>query len=590
MFRIALAQLNTIVGDLEGNARRTCEAIDRARVVGADLVCFPELTIPGYPPEDLLLKPDFVRANLEALNDVVSHSQDIAVVVGFVDQGTHLHNAAAICVDGHRVGVYHKHRLPNYGVFDEQRYFHPGRRAPVYIIAGVPVGVTICEDIWFPGGPCQREAAAGALIVVNINGSPYHAGKWRTRAEMLQTRARDYSVVLAYNNLVGGQDELVFDGMGMIFDQQGSLLARGKQFEEDLIICDIDPETVRRHRMFAPVRSPSSGEDAAVESFTLHVSEARARTRPARAAHIVSPLDPTEEIYRALVLGTRDYVRKNKFTDVVVGISGGIDSALVTAIAVDALGAKHVHVAFMPSSITSTESHRYAAEVTTRLGVRKIDLPIDDAFSALTAALREPFAGLAPDVTEENLQARIRGMLLMGLSNKFGWLVLTTGNKSELAVGYATLYGDMAGGFAVIKDVPKTRVYELARWRNRQQVVFTEGVLSRAPTAELRPGQQDTDSLPPYDLLDPILKLYVEDDTPAEAIIAAGYPREVVTRVIAMVDRNEYKRRQSPPGIKITPKAFGKDRRLPITNWYRHVIQDLHPSPRNPSSGNLSQS
>jgi NAD+ synthase (glutamine-hydrolysing) len=584
MFRIAMAQLNTIVGDLEGNARRTCEAIDRARGVGADLVCFPELTIPGYPPEDLLLKPDFVRGNLEALNDVISHSQDIAAVVGFVDQGTHLYNAAAICVDGHRVGVYHKHRLPNYGVFDEQRYFHPGRRAPVYVIAGVPVGVTICEDIWFPGGPCQREAAAGALIVININGSPYHAGKWRTRAEMLQTRARDYAVVLAYNNLVGGQDELVFDGMGMIFDESGTLLARGKQFEEDLIVCDIDPEAVRRHRMFAPVRPATSDEDQALESFTLHVSEPRTRTRPPRSAHLISPLDPTEEIYRALVLGTRDYVRKNQFTDVVVGLSGGIDSALVSAIAVDALGDSHVHVAFMPSSVTSTESQHYATEVATRLRIPKIDLSIEESLRALKATMRDTFAGRPADVTEENIQARIRGLLLMALSNKFGWLVLTTGNKSELAVGYATLYGDMAGGFAVIKDVPKTRVYELARWRNRQQMVFPEGVLTRAPTAELRPGQQDTDSLPPYEILDPILKLYVEDDAPAEAIVAAGYPREVVARVIAMVDRNEYKRRQAPPGVKITPKAFGKDRRLPITNWYRHVITDPRPSPKPPSS------
>ncbi len=583
MFRIAMAQLNTIVGDLEGNTRRACEAIERARNASADLVCFPELTLPGYPPEDLLLKPDFVRGNLACLDEVVRASRGIAVVVGFVDQGTHLYNAAALCVDQQRVGVYHKHRLPNYGVFDEDRYFHPGRRAPVYVVGGVPVGLTICEDIWFPGGACQTEAAAGALVIININGSPYDAGKWRTRAEMLQTRARDYGVVLCYNNLVGGQDELVFDGMSMIFDQTGALLARGKQFEEDLIVCDVDPEAVRRHRMFAPVRPATPDEDAALESFTLHVSGPTPRSRSSLPAHTVAPLEPTEEVYRAIVLGTRDYVRKNGFNDVVVGLSGGIDSALVSAIAVDALGADHVHVTFMPSTFTSTESHRYASEIASGLGVNKIELPIDHIADAFQATLRDTFSPRPTDVTEENLQARIRGMLLMALSNKFRWLVLTTGNKSELAVGYATLYGDMAGGFAVIKDVPKTLVYELARWRNRQQAILSDGVLTRAPTAELRAGQKDTDTLPPYEVLDPILKLYVEEDMPPEDIVGAGFPPEIVDRVVTMVDRNEYKRRQAPPGVKITPKAFGKDRRLPITNWYRHILPLRRRAPTDPS-------
>ncbi len=583
MFRIAMAQLNTIVGDLEGNTRRTCEAIARAQEAGADLVCFPELTIPGYPPEDLLLKPDFVRGNLACLDEVVRCSREIAVVVGFVDRANHLYNAAAVCVDGSLAGVYHKQRLPNYGVFDEKRYFQPGRRAPVYVIAGVPIGVTICEDIWFPGGACQKEAAAGALVIININGSPYDAGKWRTRAEMLQTRARDYAVVLCYNNLVGGQDELVFDGMGMIFDQSGTLLARGKQFKEDLIVCDIDPEAVRRHRMFAPVRPPDPGEDDPLESFTLHISGPKTRARLPLPPHLIPPLDPTEEIYQALVLGTRDYIRKNGFKDVVVGLSGGIDSALVSAIAVDALGADHVHAAFMPSMFTSAESHRYADEVSAQLGLQKIDLPIEGIAQAFQETLRGPFANRPADVTEENLQARIRGSLLMALSNKFGWLVLTTGNKSELSVGYATLYGDMAGGFAVIKDVLKTLVYKLAHWRNRKQVIFPEGVLTRAPTAELRLGQKDTDALPPYEVLDPILKLYVEEDVPPEDIVAAGYPPDVVTRVVAMVDRNEYKRRQAPPGVKISPKAFGKDRRLPITNWYRHTVT-ARPTPADSSS------
>src|SRR5437667_226841 len=477
MLRVCMAQINTTVGDLEGNTRRICEAIDRSRDLGTDLICFPELSVPGYPPEDLLLKPAFVRGNLAALEEVTRRTTGIAVVVGFVDQGTHLYNAAAVCVDGERVGIYHKQRLPNYGVFDEKRYFHPGRRAPVFIIEGVPVGVTICEDIWAPGGACQAEAAAGALVIININGSPYHAGKWRERAQMLATRARDYGVALCYNNLVGGQDELVFDDM-----------------------------------------------------------------------------------------------RKNGFSDAVVGLSGGIDSALVATIAADGLGPQHVHTAWMPSRYSSVESRRCAREVAANLGTELIDLEIDRTFEAFLQALGPVFAGQAADAAEENIQARIRGTLLMALSNKFGWLVLTTGNKSELSVGYATLYGDMAGGFAVIKDVPKTLVYDLARWRNGKKAVIPARVRTRAPTAELRAGQKDTDTLPPYEILDPILKLYVEEDTPPADIVAAGYPADIVRRIIAMVDRNEYKRRQAPPGVKITPKAFGKDRRLPITNWYRSTF------------------
>src|SRR5438445_1617494 len=573
MLRVCMAQITTTVGDLEGNTRRICEATARSRDLGTDLICFPELSVPGYPPEDLLLKPDFVRGNLAALEEVTRRTTGIAVVVGFVDQGTHLYNAAAVCVDGERVGIYHKQRLPNYGVFDEKRYFHPGRRARVSVIDGVPVGVTICEDIWAPGGSCQAEAAAGAVFIININGSRYHAGKWRERAQMLATRARDYSVVLCYDNLVGGQDELVFDGMSMIFDHTGAWLARGKQFEDDFVYCDVDPEAVRRHRLFAPVRA-AEGDEGPIETYTLHVSAARSRQRPSIPPAIAEPMDPHEEIYRALALGTRDYVRKNGFTDVVVGLSGGIDSALVATIATDALGPQHVHTAWMPSRYSSQESRRYAREVAANLGSSLIDLEIDRTFEAFLQTLQPLFAGRPADAAEENVQARIRGTLLMALSNKFGWLVLTTGNKSELSVGYATLYGDMAGGFAVIKDVPKTLVYDLARWRNGRRSVIPEGVLTRAPTAELRAGQKDTDTLPPYEILDPILKLYVEEDTPPADIVAAGYPAEVVRRVIAMVDRNEYKRRQAPPGVKITPKAFGKDRRLPITNWYRSALTE----------------
>jgi NAD+ synthase (glutamine-hydrolysing) len=447
----------------------------------------------------------------------------------------------------------------------------------ICVIRGVPVGVTICEDIWAPGGTCQAEAAAGALVMININGSPYHAGKWQQRAEMLRTRARDYSIVLCYNNLVGGQDELVFDGMGMIFDHSGDLLARGHQFKEDLIVCDVDPEAVRRHRRFAPV-APADGDDGPIPTQTLPVSGPRGRTREAYQATIVEAMEAPEEIYEALVLGTRDYVRKNGFRNVVIGLSGGIDSAIVATIAVDALGSGHVHTAWMPSEYSSDESRRGAREVASNLGVEVTELGIGGIFQAFLQALQPVFAGRTPDTAEENIQARIRGTLLMALSNKFGWLVLTTGNKSEMSVGYATLYGDMAGGFAVIKDVPKTLVYDLARWRNARSPVIPEGVLTRVPTAELRPGQKDTDTLPPYEILDPVLRLYVEEDTPPQEIVAAGYPAELVANVVAMVDRNEYKRRQAPPGVKITPKAFGKDRRLPITNWYRSTIRAAEPT------------
>jgi NAD+ synthase (glutamine-hydrolysing) len=569
MLRVCMAQINTTVGDLQGNTRRIRDAIAAARDLGAHVVCFPELAVSGYPPEDLLLKPDFVRANLACLDEIAPDTRGIVAVVGFADQAERLYNAAAVLADGDRVAVYRKHRLPNYGVFDEKRYFHPGDQAPVFLINGVPVGVTICEDVWTPGGPCQAEAAAGALVILNINGSPYHAGKWRERVEMLTARARDYGVAMCYTNLVGGQDELVFDGMSMVVDPTGAVLARGAQFEEDLICCDIDTDALARRRAARPVPRPDDGPAGGPVYALPPVTPASAAPVAPRLAE---PLDPTEEIYRALVLGTRDYVRKNGFTDVVVGLSGGVDSSLVAAIACDALGSARVHTVWMPSRYSSADSRRYAREVAAALGTELIELGIDGAFAALLDTLRPVFAGRPADATEENLQARIRGTLLMALSNKFGWLVLTTGNKSELSVGYATLYGDMAGGFAVIKDVPKTMVYRLARWRNGRGRVIPDGVLERAPTAELRPGQKDTDTLPPYDVLDPILKMYVEEDRPPEEIVAAGYPAEVVRRVVEMVDRNEYKRRQAPPGVKITPKAFGKDRRLPITNRYRPPV------------------
>ncbi len=571
-FRVAMAQINTTVGDFEGNTRKIIERLEGARAQGADLVSFPELAVTGYPPEDLLIKADFVRENLACLSEIARHATGTAAVVGFVDSADHLYNAAAVLYDGRIAGVYRKMRLPNYGVFDEKRYFQPGAESPVFIIHGVPVGVTVCEDVWAPGGPLLAQSFAGALVAVNINGSPYHAGKWRQREAMLKTRARDYAVAVAYNNLVGGQDELVFDGMGVIVDPTGRILARGPAFEEALIVADLDIEAIRGIRRYNPIRTSDalSSEGVRAPVYTLS-REAPGESRTPLRGPIADPPGESEEIYRALVLGTRDYVRKNGFRTVVVGLSGGIDSSLVACIAVDALGLDAVKGVTLPSRFTSRDSRRYAAELAAALGIDLLDLPVDPISAAYDRVLAERFAGRTPDIAEENLQARARGNLLMALSNKFGWLVLTTGNKSEMSVGYATLYGDMAGGFAVIKDVPKTLVYTLARWRNAGagRAVIPPGVLERAPTAELRENQTDQDTLPPYEVLDPILQLYVEDDRSAEEIVAQGFDPETVTRVIAMVDHSEYKRRQAPPGIKITPKAFGKDRRLPITNWYR---------------------
>jgi NAD+ synthase (glutamine-hydrolysing) len=572
-FRVAMAQINSTVGDFEGNTRKIIERLEEARALGADVVAFPELAIPGYPPEDLLIKTDFVRENLACLEEIARHATRTAAVVGFADSGDHLYNAAAVLSEGRIAGVYRKMRLPNYGVFDEKRYFQPGSESPVFVLHGVPVGVTVCEDIWAPGGPLLAQSLAGALVALNINGSPYSAGKWRVRDEMLKTRARDYAVAIVYTNLVGGQDELVFDGMSLIVDPTGSVVARGPAFDEALVVADVDIEAIRGIRRYNPIRTWDGVQPEGIRAPVYTVSPAApAQDRPPLpGTPCAAPPEELEEIYRALVLGTRDYVRKNRFRTVAVGLSGGVDSSLVATIAVDALGADNVRGVTMPSRYTSEESRRYAAELARALGIQVIDLPIEPVTAAYEAALRDAVAGLPRDVTEENLQARTRGNLLMALSNKFGWLVLTTGNKSEMSVGYATLYGDMAGGYAVIKDVPKTLVYRLARWRSAQagRPVIPAGVLERAPTAELREQQKDADTLPPYEVLDPILELYVEDDRSADEIVAQGFDPATVARVIAMVDASEYKRRQAPPGVKITPKAFGKDRRLPITNWYR---------------------
>ncbi|MGH7184934.1 MAG: NAD+ synthase [Pseudomonadota bacterium] len=576
MLRIGLAQINTTVGDIQGNVRRVCEMMDRARQMGVDLIAFPELAIPGYPPEDLLLKPDFVRANQTALERVEASTRGLTAIVGFVDGADRLYNAAAVCVDGTRAGVYHKHRLPNYGVFDEKRYFHSGSECPVFGLSGSPVGVTICEDIWYPGGPPQAVAAGGALVIVNINASPYHAGKWREREQMLRTRAQDYGAAIAYVNLVGGQDELIFDGTSVVFDHTGTVRARAAQFEEDLLVCDVDIEAARRARQQQSLRA-ADDETAAVATPVIDLRTPTSPSRPLLPPHVIEPLSHAEEVYSSLALGLRDYVTKNGFNEIVMGLSGGVDSALVAAIATDALGPARVHVAFLPSSYTSQESRVLANQAAANLGLQVIDVSIGTIFNAYLDTLSPVFTGRQPDVAEENIQARIRGTLLMALSNKCGWLLLATGNKSEYSCGYATLYGDMAGGFALIKDVPKMLVYELARWRNRRGEVIPQGIIDRAPTAELRPGQKDTDSLPPYEILDPILKLYVEDDTPPDDIVARGFDAATVARVIAMVDRNEYKRRQAPPGVKITPKAFGRDRRLPITNAYRRIVSTNAP-------------
>lgn len=579
--RIGIAQINAGVGDLEGNVGKILQFAEAAGRQGADIVAFPELAVTGYPPEDLLLKPQFVEDNYASLVRIAKKTSllEMAIVVGFVDRGDDIYNAAAVISRGKIAGIYHKNYLPNYGVFDEKRYFKTGTGCPLFLLWGIPVGINICEDIWYPDGPCMSQALAGAQIIININSSPYHAGKWRFRERMVATRASDNAVFIAYANMVGGQDELVFDGHSMVFNPRGELIARGKQFEEDLIMADVDLQLVELARLHDPRRREKmSSPQVSPQMTTVKVSDSIPKKKPKKkkvrlSPRAAEPLSSAEEVYQALILGTRDYVRKNGFKKVVIGLSGGIDSSLVAVIAVDALGKKNVAGVFMPSQYTLSESGEDVQGLVKNLGIRLVTIPIRDIFKDYINTLSEEFTGLKPDVTEENIQARIRGNIMMALSNKFGWLVLTTGNKSEMSVGYATLYGDMAGGFAVIKDVPKTLVYEIARYRNMRGkeglLPIPERVLVKEPTAELRPGQKDTDSLPPYEILDPILHAYVEEDRSVKEIAAMGYREETVAKVISMVDRSEYKRRQAPPGIKITPRAFGKDWRLPITNRYR---------------------
>jgi len=572
--RIAMAQINTTVGDFDGNVNKILKNIDAARSQGADIVTFPELAVCGYPPEDLLFKPQFIQANLDSLQKIARASQGITVVTGFVDTDNDIYNAAAILNDGKIAGIYHKIYLPNYGVFDENRYFRAGSDYPVFVIGGVGIGITICEDIWYEVGPATVQANSGAEVIINISASPYHAGKGASREKMIACRAADNVAIFAYNNAIGGQDELVFDGHSVIMDEKGNLIARGKQFEEDLIIADLDVESVFRARLHDPRQRKEEllGEQRRWNQRRIVVSEIPfSGEHPVQNKQQPEILDLPTEVYRALVVGTRDYVRKSGFNKVVIGLSGGIDSAIVAAIAVDALGGENVVGVSMPSRYSSEGSKTDAQRIAENFKFRLLSIPIEKIYQAYLDTLSEPCTGTAPDTTEENVQARIRGNLLMALSNKFGWLVLTTGNKSEYATGYTTLYGDMAGGFAVIKDVPKTLVYKIARKRNQMagRELIPESVFTKPPSAELRPEQKDTDSLPPYEILDPILTAYVEDDKSVEQIIALGFDKTTVQKTAKLVDRSEYKRRQAPPGVKITTRAFGRDRRLPIVNHFK---------------------
>ncbi len=522
--KIALAQINPTVGDLDGNAKKIIREIKRAREQGAGLVVFPELAITGYPPKDLLLKPSFIKKNKEKLAEIVKETKDIACIFGFVDNdGERLFNAAAFAQDRELVAIQHKTYLPNYDVFDEKRYFCEAKEAHVFDIGGTKFGINICEDIWVDAGPTESQAKKGANLVVNISASPFYAGKIKEREKLLSKRAKENQVYLVYLNLVGGQDDLVFDGGSAIYNKSGEPVARCRRFTEDLLVTGLD------------------GTEKKAPSF-----------------------DMLKEIYNALVLGIRDYVRKNGFKKVVVGLSGGIDSALTVALATRALGAKNVVGVAMPSEITSKESTKDAETIAKNLGIEYKLIPISDVVNAYANMFSEEFRDKGPDITEENIQARIRGNILMALSNKFGYLVLSTGNKSETAVGYTTLYGDMAGGLAALSDVPKTTVYKLADYIK----VIPRNIIVKEPSAELRAGQKDTDTLPPYDILDDILHAYIEENKGKGDIIESGHDAGVVSDVIRRVDRNEYKRKQAPPGIRITPKALGSGRRMPITSGY----------------------
>ncbi len=590
--RLALCQLDTVVGEVDGNAQRIIDCLARVEAQGADIAAFPELAITGYPPEDLLLKPAFVAHNLAALEKVAAATAACVALVGFVDvvgnedlddavahaagagavareaaiRGAprRLRNAVAVCVGGSVLGVYHKRRLPNYGVFDEERWFAPGTTdIELYQIAGMPVGVSICEDLWFPYGPVPLQAEGGARLVVNMNASPYAIGREADRVAVACQRVTEARCTIAYVNQVGGQDELVFDGGSFVMDEAGTVVAAAPRFLEASLLVDIPVPTDNRPSTLPVVSVSSAPRDP------------DRRPRPA----LPEPLEEEAEVYEALVVGTRDYLRKNGFTDAVIGLSGGVDSSLVAAVAVDALGADHVHGLSMPSRYSSAGSITDADALAHNLGIDITNVPIETAHAAFTSVLTAALGEAPVGLTDENLQSRIRGVVLMAVSNARGWIVLTTGNKSELATGYSTLYGDSAGGFAVIKDVPKTLVYRLCRYRNARQgaELVPETVLSKAPSAELRPDQRDDQSLPPYEILDPLLEALVLHDRSIADVVGSGYAPELVARVASLVDGAEYKRRQSPPGVRITAKAFGKDRRMPITNRYRDPAPETTP-------------
>ena len=571
MIRIALAQINSTVGDLSGNTAKICSYIDKAKDLDVDLIAFPELAITGYPPEDLVFRNQFVEENMKCSSEVSYNTQGITAIFGFVELDNKLYNSAAVASEGKLKGTHKKIFLPNYGVFDEERYFESGNTCPVFTINGTKVGVNVCEDIWYPLGPTGVQRAAGAELIININGSPFHAGKRQDRESMLIERASDHGLFIAYVNQVGGQDELVFDGSSVVIAPDGKVISRGESFEEDLVICDIDTTPLRQAREANTQEFFIEGLEDVGKPVHRYISDEIPQPKKPVLERIIQPVSSIEEVRKALVIGTRDYVNKSGFQKVLIALSGGIDSSLVAAIAVEALGPDNVIGVSMPSQFSSVGSETDAKDLAKNIGIRIESIPIREIVASMELALRDQFHGTEWGVAEENIQSRIRGNLIMAMSNKFGWMVLTTGNKSEMAVGYATIYGDMAGGFSVIKDVPKLMVYDLCRHINgtSSSVVIPQSVLDKPPSAELRPDQKDTDSLPNYDILDPILEAYVERDRSFQEIVADGFESETVANILTLVDRNEYKRRQSPPGIKITPRNFGRDRRMPVTNKFR---------------------
>ena len=571
MIRIALAQINSTVGDLSGNTAKICSYIDKAKDLDVDLIAFPELAITGYPPEDLVFKNEFVQENMKCSSEVSHNTQGITAIFGFVELDNKLYNSAAVASEGKLKGTHKKIFLPNYGVFDEERYFESGNTCPVFTINGTKVGVNVCEDIWYPLGPTSVQRAAGAELIININGSPFHAGKRQDRESMLIERASAHGLFIAYVNQVGGQDELVFDGSSVVIDPEGKIISRGEPFEEDLVICDIDTTPLRQAREANTQDFFAEGLEDIGKPVHRYISDEIPQPKKPFLERAIHPVSSIEEVRKALVIGTRDYVNKSGFQKVLIALSGGIDSSLVAAIAAEALGPDNVVGVSMPSQFSSVGSETDAKDLAKNIGIRIESISIREIVASMELALRDQFHGTEWGVAEENIQSRIRGNLIMAMSNKFGWMVLTTGNKSEMAVGYATIYGDMAGGFSVIKDVPKLMVYDLCKHINgtSSSVVIPQSVMDKPPSAELRPDQKDTDSLPNYDILDPILEAYVERDSSFREIVADGFESETVANILTLVDRNEYKRRQSPPGVKITPRNFGRDRRMPVTNKFR---------------------